>query len=92
MNIALTQPPILDLADISKRFPGVRALHKVQLTLRAGEVMALLGENGAGKSTLVKILTGIHTPDSGSLTVEGKQRHLSGPTDAWAAGITAKNA
>ncbi len=79
----------LALNDISKTFPGVRALHNVQLTLRAGEVMALLGENGAGKSTLVKILTGIYTPDSGTLTVGGQPQKFTKPTDAWAAGITA---
>jgi len=89
MTIAVEPPPILELAHMSKRFPGVRALHDVRLNLRPGEVMALLGENGAGKSTLVKILTGIYTPDSGTLHVEGQPRSFSSPTDAWAAGITA---
>jgi len=55
--------PVLSLRGVSKSFPGVRALHNVGLTLRAGEVTALVGENGAGKSTLVKILTGIYPPD-----------------------------
>lgn len=81
--------PALALTKVSKTFPGVRALHEVQLTLRAGEVMALLGENGAGKSTLVKILTGIYTPDGGTLTVGGHPQKFTKPTDAWAAGITA---
>ena len=80
---------MLRLSQVSKRFPGVRALHEVELTLRAGEVMALLGENGAGKSTLVKILTGIYTPDGGTLAVDGKAVTLASPAQAWAAGITA---
>src|ERR1700730_8395234 len=63
--------PILSLSGISKRFPGVRALHNVSLELRAGEVTALIGENGAGKSTLVKILTGIYQPDEGEIIVSG---------------------
>ena len=54
---------------VSKRFPGVQALHRVGLTLRAGEVMALIGENGAGKSTVVKILTGIYRPDEGEILI-----------------------
>jgi rhamnose transport system ATP-binding protein len=81
--------PILSLSGISKRFPGVRALHRVSLELRAGEVTALIGENGAGKSTLVKILTGILQPDEGEIHVDGKWITCAGPRDAWAAGIAA---
>jgi rhamnose transport system ATP-binding protein len=81
--------PILSLSGISKRFPGVRALHRVSLELRAGEVTALIGENGAGKSTLVKILTGILQPDEGDIHVDGKRITCAGPRDAWAAGIAA---
>jgi rhamnose transport system ATP-binding protein len=81
--------PILSLKAVSKRFPGVRALHNVGLTLRAGEVMALIGENGAGKSTLVKILTGIYQPDEGEIQVAGKTVTCASPRDAWAAGIAA---
>ena len=81
--------PILSLSGISKRFPGVRALHNVSLELRAGEVTALIGENGAGKSTLVKILTGIYRPDEGEILVDGKRITCDGPRDAWAAGIAA---
>ena len=88
-NNSLPTAPVLELAHISKQFPGVRALHEVNLTLRAGEVMALLGENGAGKSTLVKILTGIYTPDAGTLQVDGRTISLASPTGAWANGITA---
>ena len=64
--------PILSVSGVSKRFPGVRALHNVSLALRPGEVTALIGENGAGKSTLVKILTGIYQPDEGEILVSGR--------------------
>jgi rhamnose transport system ATP-binding protein len=59
------------------------------MTLRAGEVMALIGENGAGKSTIVKILTGIYQPDEGEILIDGRPRILASPRDAWAAGVTA---
>ncbi|WP_413990345.1 sugar ABC transporter ATP-binding protein [Labrys okinawensis] len=81
--------PLLSLTGVSKRFPGVRALHDTHLTLYPGQVTALLGENGAGKSTIVKILTGIYTPDEGEIRVGGKAVSFSSPRDAWAAGITA---
>ncbi len=84
-----TAAPILSMSGVSKRFPGVRALHNVSLTLRPGEVTALIGENGAGKSTLVKILTGIYQPDEGEILVSGKPLKCAGPRDAWAAGIAA---
>src|SRR4051812_4348223 len=82
-------PPLLSLTGISKRFPGVRALDRVELTLHEGEVTALIGENGAGKSTIVKILTGIYVPDEGEILVGGKAVSFSSPREAWAAGITA---
>jgi rhamnose transport system ATP-binding protein len=80
---------ILELKDITKRFSGVEVLHKVSFSLKAGEVHALLGENGAGKSTLVKVVTGVHQPDSGQISVEGKQVHFSDALDARNAGIAA---
>ena len=64
--------PILQLTGISKRFGAVQALLDVDLGLLAGEVHALVGENGAGKSTLVKILAGIHRPDAGEMTLNGR--------------------
>ena len=67
----LTQP-LLSLQGVSKSFGGVRALRGVTLDLRAGEVQALVGENGAGKSTLVRIVTGAHAADSGTLTITGQ--------------------
>jgi len=81
--------PLLSLRGVSKRFPGVRALHNAQLTLQAGEVTALIGENGAGKSTIVKILTGIYQPDEGEILIGGEKVGFSGPRDAWSAGVTA---
>ncbi len=81
--------PILTLTGLSKSFPGVRALHDVSLELRPGEVTALIGENGAGKSTLVKVLTGIHAPDAGTVMVGGTARRFASPRESWAAGIAA---
>src|SRR5215218_2676194 len=81
--------PLLSLTGVSKRFSGVRALHQASLTLRAGEVMALVGENGAGKSTIVKILTGLYRPDAGEILIEGRPLSFASPRDAWAAGVTA---
>jgi len=81
--------PLLALAGVSKRFPGVRALHDARLVLRAREVTALIGENGAGKSTIVKILTGIYKPDEGEIFIDGSPVAFSSPRDAWAAGVTA---
>ena len=81
--------PLLDLDAVSKRFAGVAALSGVSLTLNAGEVTAVIGENGAGKSTLVKILTGIHSPDSGEIRLNGNKTVLRNPSDARACGITA---
>jgi rhamnose transport system ATP-binding protein len=81
--------PVLTLSGVSKHFPGVRALHNVQLELFAGEVTALVGENGAGKSTVVKILTGIYTPDEGDIRVNNASQRFQTPHDAANAGITA---
>ncbi|XLE20864.1 sugar ABC transporter ATP-binding protein (plasmid) [Deinococcus radiomollis] len=78
---------MLTLTHATKSFGPVQALRGVSLSLYAGEAHALLGENGAGKSTLVKILAGVHRPDSGELTVDAQVRHFHGPADARAAGI-----
>jgi rhamnose transport system ATP-binding protein len=82
-------PPLLELARISKSFPGVRALDAVSLRLYPGQVTALVGENGAGKSTIVKILTGIYQPDEGSIALDGRQVTLPTAHAAAAAGVTA---
>ncbi|WP_020654735.1 sugar ABC transporter ATP-binding protein [Massilia niastensis] len=81
--------PVLQLSGISKRFNGIHALNGVNLTIRAGQVMALVGENGAGKSTMVKTLTGIHRPDEGSILLDGQPVAFASPQEAMAAGITA---
>lgn len=80
-------PPLLEMRGIAKSFPGVRALAGVDLVLRRGEVLALLGENGAGKSTLIKMLGGAHQPDAGSIHVAGHPVQLTRPAHANAAGI-----
>ena len=78
---------ILTMKGIDKSFPGVHALDHVDLEIRKGEVHALMGENGAGKSTLMKVLTGIYSKDSGSITYEGKEVEFTSPRDAQNAGI-----
>ena len=78
---------LLEAIGIGKRFPGVRALQDVTLRLKAGEVLALVGENGAGKSTLMKILAGVQSPDEGGLKVAGKDVAFSNVSDALASGI-----
>jgi ABC-type sugar transport system ATPase subunit len=84
---AVGEIPLLEMREIGKSFPGVRALDGVNLTLHHGEVLALLGENGAGKSTLIKMLGGAHAPDSGSITIEGERVEIPGPSAANAVGI-----
>jgi ABC-type sugar transport system ATPase subunit len=75
------------MEGISKAFPGVQALRDVRLELRAGEVLALLGENGAGKSTLIKVLSGAHRPDAGRIEIEGRPAHVASPREARRLGI-----
>lgn len=79
--------PVLEAVGIAKRFAAVRALRNASLTLHAGEVVGLVGDNGAGKSTFVKILAGTIRPDSGSIVVDGEQRHFVHPGDARSVGI-----
>jgi len=80
--------PVLEMRDISKTFPGVKALNKVRLSAYGGEVMALMGENGAGKSTLMKILSGAYTADpGGEVRINGKTATMGSPLAAREAGI-----
>ena len=79
---------LLELRDIHKSFPGVKALQGVDFTLRKGEIHALMGENGAGKSTLIKVLTGVYTKDEGDIRLEGKDVVIRSPEDAQHAGIS----
>lgn len=79
---------LLEIRDVSKRFPGVKALQGVNLDLSRGEVLALVGENGAGKSTLMKILSGVYTKDSGTIQVDGRDVEVSSPREAQELGIS----
>lgn len=79
--------PVLRLEGIVKTFPGVRALDGVELEVRAGEVHCLLGQNGAGKSTLIKVLAGVHRPDSGRMVWHGEEVSFGSPQAATRAGI-----
>ena len=67
---------ILELNNITKIFPGVKALDNVHFNLKAGEIHALAGENGAGKSTFIKVITGAHQPDGGKIILNGENLHL----------------
>jgi rhamnose transport system ATP-binding protein len=80
---------ILELRDITKTFPGVRALDGVHFELKKGEIHALMGENGAGKSTLIKVITGVYQPDSGQILLDGKSVSIRGPLDSQRIGIAA---
>jgi rhamnose transport system ATP-binding protein len=89
----MTQPPIvkpvLQMVDISKRFDATQALEGVSLTLYPGEVHAVIGENGAGKSTLIKIMTGVHRPDTGEILLDGKPVQVRNSQEAQTLGIAA---
>src|SRR5665213_2899757 len=88
MSVSETQQPaLLEARSLTKYFGSVNALEDVSLAVNAGEVTCVLGDNGAGKSTLIKILSGVHAPDSGSLGLEGDEVSFSGPREARARGI-----
>ena len=78
---------LLEARRVGKRFPGVRALQNVSLTLHRGEVLALIGENGAGKSTLMKILAGVQPADAGEVFIDGKQVQFKSVREALAQGV-----
>lgn len=80
-------PIVLEARGITKQFPGVLANDRVDLTLRRGEILALLGENGAGKSTLMNVLYGLYHPDAGEIWIKGEHVQLQSPGDAIARGI-----
>jgi len=85
----VTGCPVVEMRRISKAFPGVQALDGVDLRIRPGEVLALVGENGAGKSTLIKILCGAHHADVGEIFIRGRKVHIRSPQDARSLGIVA---
>jgi galactofuranose transport system ATP-binding protein len=80
--------PLLEIAGLSKSFPGVKALDTVDLALQAGEIHALMGENGAGKSTLIKVLTGVFPRDAGETRLSGQEIAPKSPREAEALGIS----
>src|ERR1700722_8741076 len=82
-----SDPYIVEIAGVTKRFPGVLALDRISIGFRAGEVHAVIGENGAGKSTLMNILAGDLQPDEGKLRLDGKTIRFASPLDSRAAGI-----
>ena len=80
--------PLLEVRNITKRFPGVLALDDVSLKFMPGEVHAVVGENGAGKSTLMKIMAGAYIPDSGEIYLDGEKVSFSHPKEAHEKGIS----
>jgi ribose transport system ATP-binding protein len=83
----MTAAPLLEMRGISKRFPGVVALDSVNFQIGRGEVVAICGENGAGKSTLMKILGGVHQPDTGEIIIDGQPFKIQSVTDALRLGV-----
>jgi simple sugar transport system ATP-binding protein len=79
--------PLIEVQNISKYFGTIVALKEISMSVRAGEVMCLLGDNGAGKSTLIKILSGVHRPDEGHYLFEGREVRFASPRDALDVGI-----
>ena len=79
---------VLQLQGITKEFPGVKALNKMKFDLRRGSIHALIGENGAGKSTLMKVLSGIYTPEEGTIILDGQEVKMHSPQDAEVKGVS----
>ena len=85
----MTSTPLVQMKGITKRFGGVTALQNVDLTAKAGEVLAIVGDNGAGKSTLIKVLTGVYQPTEGQLFLDGEEIEFASHAEAIDAGIDA---
>ena len=85
--LELSMTPVLEVRNLTKRFPGIVATDAVNFTLEKGEIHALLGENGAGKSTLMNMLYGLYRPDEGQILLNGQEVHIAGPNDAIARGM-----
>src|SRR5260370_37160087 len=79
--------PLYEARNVSKNYGSVVALNDVSMTLYPGEVLGIVGDNGAGKSTLVKVLSGVHNPDSGQLLLDGVEHHWKSPHDTIEAGV-----
>ena len=90
VNVRVEDNAVLQMRNIHKSFPGVRALQGVDFTLRKGEIHALMGENGAGKSTLIKVLTGVYTKDEGQIYLNGHEKEVAirSPQEAQKLGIS----
>ncbi len=78
---------VVELKHVTKRFPGVIAMHDMHIQIKPGEIHGLIGENGAGKSTLIKVLTGVHIPEEGEIYIDGKKVTFANPVQAREAGI-----
>ena len=78
---------VVELKNATKRFPGVVALNHMQIAVKPGEILGLIGENGAGKSTLIKVLTGVYQADEGEIYVNGEKKVFHNPNESAAAGI-----
>ncbi|PLP59431.1 ABC transporter ATP-binding protein [Mesorhizobium loti] len=87
MNTTEANAPVLKLQDIHKMFSGITAIENFSLEVYPGEIVALVGDNGAGKSTLIKIISGVHSPTSGSISIEGETVTMSNATMARSHGI-----
>jgi ABC-type sugar transport system ATPase subunit len=87
MRVAATSECFVQARGIAKHFSGVTALTDINLDIRRGEVLALLGDNGAGKSTFIKILSGAHRPSDGTIAVDGAPISFASPQDAAEVGI-----
>lgn len=83
----MSEHPLLAMCNISKSFPGVKALDRLNFDLKSGEVHGILGENGAGKSTLIKVLGGIYRPEEGDIVIDGQKAQIGGVLEARACGI-----
>jgi ABC-type sugar transport system ATPase subunit len=84
---ALAKVPFLAARNVSKRFGAFTALSGIDLDIRSGEVLALLGDNGAGKSTFIKILAGAHQPSGGEIRIDGQPASFASPQEAAARGV-----
>ncbi|HVD62836.1 MAG TPA: ATP-binding cassette domain-containing protein [Lapillicoccus sp.] len=78
---------LVEMADVGKTYGAIRALKGINLTVNAGEVTCVLGDNGAGKSTLIKIISGLHPHNEGTMKVDGQEVHFTSPRDSLAHGI-----